>query len=87
MPIDVDFYSKGRIVLRVNMYALSFECYNNLCDSNEDAVITKDEETGDEIFMDKLFIKKIWSACLKHGYISQDCDSLGFQLDKMVLRF
>ena len=91
MTIDVNFFSGGHLVLRVNMYASSFEWYNNLCDkiSNEelDQVVTENEESGDMIFTDKLFIKKMWSACLKHGYISQDYDSLGFQLDKMVLRF
>jgi hypothetical protein len=89
MTIDVDFFSKGCIVLRVNMCASSF-C-SKLCAgiSNEElnAVVSEDEETGDEIFTDKLFIKKIWNACLEHGYISQDYDILGLWVDKMILRF
>ena len=88
MTIDLDFFSKGRIVLRVNMCASSF--YDKLCvgisDEEMETVMTEDEETGDEIFMDKLFIKKIWNACLEHGYISQDYDILGLWVDKMILK-
>ena len=71
-------------MLRVNMCVSSF--YSKLCEgiSNEemDAVIT-----GDEIFTDKSFIKKIWNACLEHGYISRDYDILGLSVDKMILKF
>ena len=48
--------------------------------------MTEDEETGNEIFTDKLFIKKIWNACLEHGYILQDYDILGLWVDKMILK-
>ncbi len=57
MTIDLSFFHKGLLVLRVNMCASSF--YDKLCakitDEELDAVITKDEETGDEIFTDKTF--------------------------------
>ncbi len=88
MTIDLNFFSNGRIVLRVNMCASSF--YSKLCvgisDEEMDAVITEDEETGDEIFTDKSFIKKIWNACLEHGYISRDYDTLGLWVDKLILK-
>ena len=51
-----------------------------------DTVIIEDEETGDEIFTDKTFVKKIWNACLEHGYISRDYDILGLWVDKMILK-
>ena len=75
-------------MLRVNMCASSF--YDKLCvgisDEEMETVMTEDEETGDEIFTDKLFIKKIWNACLEHGYILQDYDILGLWVDKMILK-
>ena len=88
MTIDLDFFSEGRIVLRVNMSASSF--FDKVCaeisDEEMDVVTTEDEETGDEIVTDKSFIKKIWNACLEHDYISQDYDILGLWVDKMILK-
>ncbi len=88
MTIDLSFFHKGLLVLRVNMCASSF--YDKLCagisDEEMDTVITEDEETGDEIFTDKTFIKKIWNACLEHGYISQNYDIMGLWVDKMILK-
>ncbi len=88
MTIDLNFFSSGRIVLRVNMCASNF--YSKLCaeisDEEMDAVITEDEETGDEIFTDEVFVRKIWNACLDHGYISRDHDILGLWVDKMILK-
>ena len=88
MTIDLSFFHKGLLVLRVNMTASSF--YDKLCegisDEEMDTVVTVDEETGDEIFTDKTFIRKIWDACLEHEYISQNYDILGLWMDKMILR-
>ncbi len=91
MTIDLSFFCNDRIVLRVNMCASSF--YDKVCAgiSDEeidfgDTVIIEDEETGDEIFTDKTFVKKIWNACLEHGYISRDYDILGLWVDKMILK-
>jgi hypothetical protein len=87
MTIDLDFFSKGHIVLSVNMCAVNFN--NKVCEkiSNEelDGAFTRDEETEDEIFTDKSFIKKIWNTCLEHGYISQNYNSLCLWVDKMIL--
>ena len=89
MTLDLDFFYNGRIVLRVNMTASSF--YDKLCvgisDEEMDAVITEDEQTGDEIFTDKMFIKKIWNACLEHVYISKEYDILGLWVYKMILKW
>ncbi len=88
MTIDLIFFHKGLIVLSVNMCASSF--YDKLCakitDEELDVVITKDEETGDEIFTNRTFIKKIWDACLEHGYISRNYDIMGSWVDKMILK-
>ncbi len=80
MTIDLEFFYDDRIVLRVNMTASNF--YDKVCadipdEDFGDAVIVEDEETGDEIFTDKLFVKRVWDGCLKHGYISEDYDILG----------
>ena len=89
MTIDLSFFYKGLLVLRVNMTASSF--YDKLCagisDEEMDTVITEDEETGDEIFTDKTFIRKIWLRLLgKHGYVSQNYDIRGLWVDKMILK-
>ena len=88
MTIDLSFFHKGLLVLRVNMTVSSF--YDKLCegisDEEMDTVLTVDEETGDEIFTDKTFIRKIWDACLEHEYISQNYDILGLWVDKMILK-
>ncbi len=88
MTIDLSFYHEGKLVVRVNMTAVNF--YDKVCeeimDDEMDAVITEDEETGDEIFADKMVIKKIWGGCLKYGYISQDHDILGLWVDRIIVR-
>ncbi len=88
MTIDLSFFYKGLLVLHVNMTASSF--YDKLCagisDEEMDTVITEDEGTGDEIFTDKTFIRKIWDACLEHGYVLQNYDILGLWVDKMILK-
>ena len=78
-------------MLRVNMTASSF--YDRVCAeiSDEelefgDTVIIEDEETGDEIFTDKMIIRKIWDGCLKHGYVSQNYDIFGLWVDKIILK-
>jgi hypothetical protein len=72
MTIDLDFFSKGRSVLSVNMCAVNIN--NKVCEKNSneelDGAFTRDEETEDEIFTDTSVIKKIWNDCLEHGYIS-----------------
>ncbi len=88
MTIDLSFFHRGELVVRVNMTAVYF--YDKVCeeivDDEMDAVITEDEETGDEILTDRTVIKKIWGGCLKYGYISQDHDILGLWVDKIVVR-
>ncbi len=88
MTIHLSFYQKGLLVIRINLCASSF--YDKLCaritDEELDAVTTKDKEGGDEIFINRTFIKKIWGACLEHEYVSQNYDFMGFFVDKMILK-
>ena len=64
--------AKNELVLRLNMCFSSFE-YKIL-----DALM--EEERGkwvpdfddDKTFTDQEFIEKVWYACVRHGYISED---------------
>ena len=83
MTIDILFMAKNQLVLRVNMCASSFcnKILNELKDEEiEEGVLNDDDE---EIFTNKEFIRKIWYACVKHGYISEDYDIMGQFLDML----
>ena len=91
MTIDLSFFHEERLVVCVNMTASNF--YDKVCAeiSDEelefgDMVIIEDEKTGEEIFTDKMVIKKIWDGCLEYGYISRDHDILGLWVDKIILK-
>ncbi len=91
MTIDLSFFHEEKLVVCVNMTASNF--YDKVCAeiSDEelefgDMVIIEDEKTGEEIFTDKMVIKKIWDGCLEHGYISRDHDILGLWVDKIILK-
>ena len=91
MTIDLSFFHKGKLVVRVNMTAANF--YDKVCEKiMDDEAIGKEAmdvdyvKTGEEAYMDKVVIKKIWAGCLKYGYISQDHDILGLWVDKIVVR-
>ena len=76
MTIDLDFYFEGQIMLSINMCRVNFS--NKVCDriSNEelDDECIIDKETEDEIYTNKVVVKKIWNGCFKHGYIKQTYD-------------
>ncbi len=88
MTFHLSFYQKELLVIRFSLCASSF--YDKLCarvtDEELDAVTTKDEETGDDVFMNKAFIKEMWGACLEYEYISINYDFMGFFVDKMILK-
>ena len=91
MTIDLSFFHKGKPVVRVNMTAANF--YDKVCEKimddeaiGEEAMDVDYVKTGEEAYMDKVVIKKIWAGCLKYGYISQDHDILGLWVDKIVVR-
>ena len=73
MTIDLDFYFEGKILLTVNMCRVNFA--NVVCEKipnaelEEDCII--DEETEDEIYVNKAMVKRIWDSCFRVGYIKQ----------------
>ena len=66
--IELDFFHNRRSLIHVNIYAWKF--YSELC-----AEITEKEmkemkiQITDDVIVYKPVIKKIWGACIKHGYI------------------
>ncbi len=91
MTIDLSFFHKGKLVVRVNMTAANF--YDKVCEKimddeaiGEEVMDVDYEKTGEEAYTDKVVIKKIWAGCLKYGYISEDHDILGLWVDKIVVR-
>ncbi len=87
MTIDLSFFHEEQLVLCINMTASNF--YDRVCAEISDEELEfgdKDEETGDEIFTDKMIIRKIWDGCLEHGYVLQDHDILGLWVDKIILK-
>ncbi len=91
MTIDLSFFHRGKLVVRVNMTAVNF--YDKVCEKiMDDEAIGEDvldgdyEKTGEETYTDKVVIGKIWAGCLKYGYICEDHDILSLWVDKIVVR-
>ena len=89
MTVILSFFDKGTLVERVNISAVSF--YAKVCKEIADwelkgdmTMIAVDE--WEEAYTDKVIIRKIWTGCIKHGYISQDHDIFGLEVDKIVLK-
>ena len=43
-------------------------------------------DADDQTFSEQGFIEKVWYACVRHGYISDDYDIMGKFLDAMKVR-
>ena len=91
MTVDLSFFHRGKLVVRVNMTAVNF--YDKVCEKiTDDEAIGEDvldgdyEKTGEEAYTDKVVIEKIWAGCLKYGYICEDHDILGLWVDKIAVR-
>jgi hypothetical protein len=73
MTIDLDFYLEGEILLTINLCRVNFA--NKVCGNipneelDEDCIY--DEETEDEIYVNKAMVKRIWDNCFRCGYIQQ----------------
>ena len=82
--IELDFFHNRRSLIHVNIYAWKF--YSELC-----AEITEKEmkemkiQITDDVIVYKPVIKKIWDACIKHGYISHCKNYLGSQVNRITL--
>ena len=90
MTIDLLFIANNKLVARVNMCASSFE--SKILDriteeelKEKFTPIPKVDDTEDETFTCREFIEKVWDACVRHGYISQDFKLLGKFLDTLKI--
>ena len=73
--------AKNKLVLLVNM------CFSNLhsCElpKEDQKKWIFDFDGNDQIYTDQGFIEKVWYACVRHGYISEDYDIMDKFLDAM----
>ena len=86
MTIDILFIAKNKLVLRVNL------CFSNFGRKILDEIPIEVKRNGfsntmitilKKTFTNQKFIEKVWYACVRHGYISEDYDVMGKLLDTM----
>ena len=86
MTIDIVFIAKNKFVLRVNM------CFSNFKrkivdeipkEEQEKRIFEYDENDIEKTFTNQKFIEKVWYACVRHGYITDNYDIMGKFLDTM----
>ena len=83
MTICIVFMAERELALRLNMCFSSFE-YKILDElTKEEIEKSVPKFDDDKMFTDHEFIEKVWYACVRHGYISEDYDILGKFLNKM----
>ena len=87
MTIDIVFIAKNKLVLGVNMCLSNFE--RKILDEipieeQEKFIFEYDENDIEKTFTDQNFIGKVWYACVRHSYISEDYD-MGKLLDTMKI--
>ena len=70
-------------MLRVNIPTSNF--YSELCAGISDEEMDEMKIRND-VITNKSIIKKIWNACLEHGYILQHYDFLGFYVGMIILK-
>ena len=91
MTIDLVFIADNKVVARVNMTASSFG--NKILDTFTDEELETiapdpkrdDDETADETYTCTKFIERVWDACVRYGYISNDYDVMGKFLDTLKI--
>ena len=80
MTIDILFFSENELVARVNMCFSSLDCniLNELMEEERKRwVLRLDDDHDLNNFTNKKFIRKIWHACILHGYVDECLDALG----------
>ena len=88
MTIDILFFSENELVARVNMCFSSLDCniLNELTEEERKRWVPPLDDDHDlNNFTNKEFIRKIWHACILHGYVDECFDTLGCFLDKMEI--
>ena len=85
MTINILFMANDELVLRVNMSFPSFLCkiLDELTEEERGKWVPEFDRDENKTFTDQEFIEKVWYACVRHGYISEDYDIMGKFLDKM----
>ena len=89
MTIDLVFLANNKVVARVNMCASNFG--NKILDTFTEeeletiAPVSQSDETADETYTCTEFIERVWDACVRYGYISNDYDVLGKFLDRLKI--
>ena len=82
--VELDFFHNRRSLLRVNIYARKF--YSELCAGITDKEMNEMKiQIADGVIVYKPIIKKIWDACIEHGYISHRNDYLECQVNRITL--
>ena len=79
--------SKNKIVLRINMCFSYFggKILNEILIEDQGKRIFEydDNNTENTFLTDRKLVEKIWYACACHGYISEDYNVMGKQVDAM----
>ena len=87
MAIGIVFMSKNKIVLRINMCFSYFEgkiLNEILIEDQGKRIFEYDNNNTENTFLtDRKLVEKIWYACTRHGYISEDYNVMGKQVDAM----
>ena len=87
MTVDILFMAKYKLVLHVNM------CFSNVHSKIFCELPIEDQkkwifdfDADDQTVPEQGFTKKVWYACVCHGYISEHYDIMGKFLDAMKVR-
>jgi hypothetical protein len=85
VELDFRYSNNQRTLACVNVYALDF--YSKLCAGiSEEEMREMKIEIAHNIITNRSIIKKIWDACLEHGYIMQHQDYLGSFVGMIILQ-
>ena len=86
MAIDIVFIAENKLVLRINMYFSNFErkILDEIPKEEQEKWIFKYNENDiEKTFTDQKFIEKVWYACVRHGYITENYDIMAKLEDTM----
>ena len=86
MTTGIVFMSKNKIVFRINMCFSYFgeKILNEiLIEDQGKRIFEYDDNTENTFLTDRKLVEKIWYACTRHGYISEDYNVMGKQVDTM----
>ena len=90
MTIYLLFIANNKLVARVKTCASSFgsKILDKIAEEELEEKFTpipKVDGTEDETFPCREFIEKVWDACVRHGYLSQDFKLLRKLLDTLKI--